>query len=95
LLSPDHVRYPESGGIGRRWPRVVLREVAPAVARDNIAGNTLWPRTIIESQASANWKMAGRPQWRTPEILCDAAMAIFAQERRFLSGSGEGSLSLP
>ena len=40
---------------------------------DNIAGNTLWPRTIIESQASINWKMADRSQWRTPEILCDAS----------------------
>jgi len=49
-------------------------------ATDNIAGNTLWPRTIIESQASINWGMATREQWRTPEIVCDASMAIFAQE---------------
>jgi citronellol/citronellal dehydrogenase len=51
---------------------------------DNIAGNTLWPRTIIETQASIGWKMADRSQWRTPEIVCDASLAIFAQEPRYL-----------
>ncbi len=55
-------------------------------ARDNIAANTLWPRTIIESQASINWKMADRSQWRTPEILCDAACAIFGREPRTCTG---------
>jgi citronellol/citronellal dehydrogenase len=55
-------------------------------ARDNIAANTLWPRTIIESQASINWKMADRSQWRTPEILCDAACAIFSREPRTSTG---------
>ena len=54
--------------------------------KDNIAGNTLWPRTIIESQASINWKMADRSQWRTPEIVCDASLAIFAQEPRTSTG---------
>jgi len=54
--------------------------------KDNIAGNALWPRTIIESQASINWKMSDRSQWRTPEILCDASLAIFAQEPRTSTG---------
>jgi citronellol/citronellal dehydrogenase len=53
---------------------------------DNIAANTLWPRTIIESQASINWKMADRSQWRTPEIVCDASCAILAQEPRDCTG---------
>ena len=54
--------------------------------RDNIAGNSLWPRTIIETQASINWRMADRSQWRTPEILCDASLALFAQEPRTATG---------
>jgi citronellol/citronellal dehydrogenase len=53
---------------------------------DNIAANALWPRTIIESQASINWGLATRDQWRTPEILCDASLAIFAQEPPKYSG---------
>lgn len=54
--------------------------IAAEYAGEKIAANALWPRTIIESQASINWGMSDRSQWRTPEIVCDAAMAIFAQE---------------
>jgi citronellol/citronellal dehydrogenase len=53
---------------------------------DGIAANALWPRTIIESQASINWGMSTREQWRTPEIVCDATMAILAQEPPSYSG---------
>lgn len=67
-----------------------MARIAIAVAEehraDNVAANTLWPRTIIESQASINWKMADRSQWRTPEIMCDAVAAIFAQEPAKYSG---------
>jgi citronellol/citronellal dehydrogenase len=54
---------------------------------DNIAANALWPRTIIESQASINWGMATRDQWRTPEIVCDATLAIIAQPPPTYSGN--------
>lgn len=60
--------------------------IAAEHASDNVAANTLWPRTIIESQASINWGMAGPEQWRTPEIVCDASLAIFAQEPRTCTG---------
>lgn len=53
---------------------------------DGIAANALWPRTIIESQASINWGLSTRDQWRTPEILCDASLAIFGQEPPKYSG---------
>jgi citronellol/citronellal dehydrogenase len=54
---------------------------------DGIAANALWPRTIIESQASINWGLSTRDQWRTPEILCDASLAILAQEPPKYSGN--------
>ena len=53
---------------------------------DGIAANALWPRTIIESQASINWGLSTREQWRTPEIVCDATLAIIAQEPPSYSG---------
>ena len=80
--SPGKVAYM----ISKLGMAYVALGVAAEHAADNIAANTLWPRTIIESQASINWNMAGRDQWRTPEILCDASMAIFAQEPRTSSG---------
>jgi citronellol/citronellal dehydrogenase len=80
--SPGKVAYM----ISKLGMAYVALGVAAEHAGDNIAGNTLWPRTIIESQASINWNMAGRDQWRTPEILCDASVAIFAQEPRTSTG---------
>ena len=80
--SPGKVAYM----ISKLGMAYVAMGVAAEHAGDNIAGNTLWPRTIIESQASINWNMSGRSQWRTPEILCDASMAIFAQEPHTSTG---------
>ena len=80
--SPGKVAYM----ISKLGMAYVALGLAAEHSADNIAGNTLWPRTIIESQASINWNMAGRSQWRTPEILCDASMAIFAQEPRTSTG---------
>ena len=80
--SPGKVAYMISKlGMAR-----VAMGVAAEHRQDNIAGNCLWPRTIIESQASINWKMADRSQWRTPEILCDASLAIFGKEPRESTG---------
>ncbi len=80
--SPGKVAYM----ISKLGMAYVALGLAAEHAADNVAGNTLWPRTIIESQASINWKMAGPEQWRTPEILCDACMAIFAQEPHTATG---------
>lgn len=80
--SPGKVAYM----ISKLGMAQVTLGLAAEHAADNIAGNTLWPRTIIESQASINWGMAGPEQWRTPEIVCDACMAIFAQEPHTATG---------
>lgn len=74
--SPRKVAYM----ISKLGMAYVALGLAAEHAADNIAGNTLWPRTIIESQAAINWNIAERSQWRTPEIVCDASMAILAQE---------------
>jgi citronellol/citronellal dehydrogenase len=80
--SPGKVAYM----ISKLGMAYVALGLAAEHAADNIAGNTLWPRTIIESQASINWNMADRSQWRTAEIVCDASMALFAQEPHTSTG---------
>ncbi len=81
---------PSPGKVGYMISKLGMARLAIGLAaehkQDNIASNTLWPRTIIESQASINLGMSDRSQWRTPEILCDASLAIFAQEPRTSTG---------
>src|SRR5579872_367568 len=81
---------PSPGKVAYMISKLGMARVAIGLAaehrKDNIAGNALWPRTIIESQASINWSMADRSQWRTPEILCDASIAILGQEPRTSTG---------
>ncbi len=81
---------PSPGKVAYMISKLGMARVAMGLAaehkKDNVAGNALWPRTIVESQASINWNMADRSQWRTPEILCDASLAIFAQEPHTSTG---------
>jgi len=89
-MCPPLSLAPSPGKVAYMISKLGMARVAIGLAaehkKDNIAGNALWPRTIVESQASINWKMADRSQWRTPEILCDASLAIFAQEPRTSTG---------
>jgi citronellol/citronellal dehydrogenase len=89
-MCPRLSTEPSAGRVGYMISKLGMARVAIGLAaehrQDNIAGNALWPRTIIESQASINWNMADRSQWRTPEIVCDASVAIFAQEPRTSTG---------
>ncbi|MFZ5817074.1 MAG: SDR family oxidoreductase [Bacillota bacterium] len=54
--------------------------IAEEHRQDNIASNSLWPVTPIETAAVVNNHLGEREQWRTPEIMCDAVMAILSQE---------------
>jgi len=89
-MCPRLSAEPKPGKVAYMISKLAMAYVALGLAAehksDNIAGNTLWPRTIIESQASINWGMATREQWRTPEIVCDASMAIFTQEPNTSTG---------
>lgn len=89
-MCPRLTLEPSPGRVAYMISKLGMARLAIGLAaehqKDNIAGNALWPRTIIESQASINWKMSDRSQWRTPEILCDASLAIFAQEPRTCTG---------
>jgi citronellol/citronellal dehydrogenase len=60
--------------------------LAEEVSSSNISVNSLWPVTIIESQASINWGM-GRPEmWRRPDILVDCVLRIVQKTARELTG---------
>jgi citronellol/citronellal dehydrogenase len=56
--------------------------VAIAVAQEEqgsgIGASALWPVTMIESQATEHFGFGSRADWRTPQILADATVAIVA-----------------
>jgi citronellol/citronellal dehydrogenase len=89
-MCPRLSSEPSPGRVAYMISKLGMARIAIGLAaehlKDNIAGNALWPRTIIESQASINMRMADRSQWRTPEILCDASLAILGQEPRASTG---------
>jgi citronellol/citronellal dehydrogenase len=50
--------------------------LAEEVREHKIAVNSLWPSGMIESQATINWRLGDRSQWRKPEILLDCVRLI-------------------
>jgi citronellol/citronellal dehydrogenase len=60
----------------------LAEELRPA----NIAVNSLWPVTIIESQASINWGLGKPEMWRKPDILVDCVLRLVQKEPAFVTG---------
>ena len=89
-MCPGLTMAPSPGRVCYMISKLGMARLAIGIAeehrQDNIAANTLWPRTPIESQATINWRMGDRSEWRTPEIMCDTCMAIFAQEPASYTG---------
>ncbi len=60
--------------------------LAEELRPDNVAVNSLWPVTIIESQASINWGLGQRDQWRKPDILVDCVLRLVRKEPSAVTG---------
>jgi citronellol/citronellal dehydrogenase len=65
---------------------LVAQGVAEEVKGKGVAANALWPATMIESQATIRWGLGDRTLWRTPEIVADAVVAIFAKPPDTMTG---------
>jgi NAD(P)-dependent dehydrogenase (short-subunit alcohol dehydrogenase family) len=62
---------------------MVAMGVAAEGAGHNVTGFSLWPATVIESQASINFEMGDRTMWRKSTILADAAVALVCEDANF------------
>jgi citronellol/citronellal dehydrogenase len=60
--------------------------LAEEVRSDNIAVNSLWPVTIIESQASINYGLGTPAMWRKPDILVDSTLRLVRKEPSEITG---------
>jgi citronellol/citronellal dehydrogenase len=81
-MVPGRVAY----SISKLGMTLLTIGLAEEVRPHNIAVNSLWPVTIIESQASINWGL-GRPEmWRKPDILVDCVLRLVSKEPSALTG---------
>lgn len=69
---PGHVAY----FISKYGMTLIAHGLAEEVREHNIAVNALWPVTMIESQATINYALGGREEWRKADIMVDSTLAI-------------------
>jgi len=50
--------------------------VAAEYEGKGITGHSVWPATVIESQASKNFELGGRENWRKADILSDCVLGL-------------------
>lgn len=83
-MAPAISTGPSPGMVAYMISKMGMARLAIGIAEehraDNVAANALWPVTPIETAAVIMNHLGERSQWRTPEILCDATMAILRQE---------------
>ena len=61
--------------------------LAGEVAKDNIKVHSLWPVTMVESQATIGHHLGEPAQWRSPGILVDSTLALLTGKSKVPSGS--------
>jgi len=66
--------------------------VALGAAAENpgvVAGNSLWPKTVVESLASENFEMGDRSVWRKATVLSDSVLALVSMDPADPNSSGK------
>lgn len=81
-ILPSRIAY----GISKLGMTLLTIGLAEEVCQHNVAVNSLWPTTIIESQASINHQLGTPRQWRKPSILVDCVLRMVAKEPHTLTG---------
>jgi citronellol/citronellal dehydrogenase len=90
MCSPPIGTQPNPGYVAYMTTKMGMTRLAIGIAaeheHDNVACNSLWPVTIIESLATINYGVGDRSIWRSPDILSDALVEIVSSEPRRLTG---------
>ena len=81
-LLKDHIAY----FMSKYGMTMITHGLAEEVREHNIAVNSLWPQTMIESLATINWGLGDPSMWRKADILADATVAIIKKEPPSLTG---------
>jgi citronellol/citronellal dehydrogenase len=81
-MVPGRIAY----SISKLGMTLLTHGLAEEVRAQNVAVNSLWPVTIIESQASINWGLGTPAMWRKPDILVDCVLRLVRKEPAELTG---------
>ncbi|HEY1377547.1 MAG TPA: SDR family oxidoreductase [Gemmataceae bacterium] len=81
-IMPGRIAY----GISKVGMTLLTIGLAEEVRGHNIAVNSLWPATIIESQASINHRLGTPEMWRKPDILVDCVLLLARKQPADLTG---------
>jgi citronellol/citronellal dehydrogenase len=81
-MVPGRVAY----AISKLGMTLITFGLAEEVRPHNVAVNSLWPVTIIESQASINHQLGTPALWRKPDILVDCVLRLVQKEPAALTG---------
>jgi citronellol/citronellal dehydrogenase len=85
-VQPEAAAHKIAYMISKFGMTLIAHGLAEEVREHNVACNALWPATMVESLAVINFGLGDRSMWRKPEILCDAAVAVFKREPRSFTG---------
>jgi citronellol/citronellal dehydrogenase len=61
--------------------------VAAEYSGKGVAGNSIWPTTLVESAATANHNLGEPKHWRKASVLTDAILRICAEDPNTFSGN--------
>ncbi|MGH7282728.1 MAG: SDR family oxidoreductase [Polyangiaceae bacterium] len=65
---------------------ILTEGLAEEVADDKIRVYSLWPVTMVESQATIGHHMGDKTMWRSPDIIVDTTLALVTGEAKVKSG---------
>ena len=90
-FSPPLQVEPSPGMAPYMVTKYGMTRIAMAIAEehrgDNVAGNSIWPVTMIDTAAVRVNAMGDESQYRTPEIICDAVSELFSREPSECTGN--------
>jgi citronellol/citronellal dehydrogenase len=81
-MVPGRIAY----AISKLGMTLLTHGLAEEVRAHNIAVNSLWPVTLIESQASINHQLGTPEMWRKPDILVDCVLRLVHKDPGTLTG---------
>lgn len=81
-MVPGRIAY----SISKLGMTLLTHGLAEEVGQHNVAVHSLWPVTILESQASINHALGTPEMWRKPDILVDCVLRLTQKEPAEMTG---------